>query len=85
MMAFECCRHFRVVLIPRHCPLHNHCIVCSTLTYSFFLDVVSIKQGHLAVVHVPMILQLLRGATTGRLRGRVEGLRYLAPKTQTGL
>jgi hypothetical protein len=85
MMAFECCHHFRVVLVPRHCSLHDHCIVCSTLTYSFFLDVLSIKQGHLAVVHVPMILQLLRGAMTGWIRGRVEGLRYLALKTQIGL
>lgn len=49
------------------------------------MDVVCIEQGHLTVVDVPMILQLLRGPTTGRFRGRVEGLSYLTPKTNAGL
>jgi hypothetical protein len=49
------------------------------------LDVVSIEQGHLLVVGVPMILQLLGGPTTGRLGGRVEGFSYLTPKTSAGL
>ena len=52
-MALKWMPHF--TLEPRHCCIHDHCIVSSALTQPFFLEVESIELGKLEVDHMKTV------------------------------